>query len=76
MRPSGATDFLSFQAWITCEVQAPFTGVPFPDDDTIYAVFLPEGVTITGAIGADCVGSAAFHGWSAVAVPDPILINP
>ncbi len=75
MRPSGATDFSSFQGWITCEVQSSIaTGVPVPDDNTIYAVFLPEGVTITGAIGATCFPTAAFHGWSALTVPDPALI--
>lgn len=75
--PSGVTTFLSLLAWVQCEVQTPGTGVPLPDDNTIYAVFLPEGVTIPGAPGADCGaagGSYAFHAFSAAIVPDPINI--
>jgi hypothetical protein len=75
-RPSGPTDFSSLLAWITCEVQTPLTGVPAPDDNTIYAVFLPEGVTITGAISATCAKTTAFHAWSATALPDPQFLNP
>ena len=73
---SGATSFGSLVGWVTCEVQAPFTGVPLPDDNTIYAVYVPEGVTITGDINATCNPTTAFHVWSAAVVPDPNLLNP
>src|SRR5262245_2777957 len=76
--PSGAVDFTDLLLWITCEVQVPGTGVPFPDDNKIYAIYLPEGVTVTGAIGATCQagGAAAFHAWSVSIVPDPQILNP
>jgi Bacterial Ig-like domain (group 3)/Divergent InlB B-repeat domain len=66
-RPSGSVSFTDLLAYITCEVQVPFTGVPYPDDNTEYALFLPEGTTVSGAIGANCQpgGAAAFHAWSA-----------
>ena len=66
-RPSGSVSFTSLLGYITCEVQVPFTSVPYPDDNTVYALFLPEGTTVSGAIGADCQpgGADAFHAWSA-----------
>jgi hypothetical protein len=66
-RPSGSISFTSLLAYITCEVQVPGTSVPYPDDNTVYALFLPEGTTVSGAIGANCQpgGAAAFHAWSA-----------
>jgi len=75
-RPSGANDVTALYAWLTCEVQTLFTGVPLPDDDTVYAVFLPEGATITGALNADCSNNYAFHAWAIAIVPDPQIYNP
>src|SRR4051794_4317472 len=76
--PSGPVDFSDLVLWITCEVQLVGTGVSFPDDNKIYAIYLPEGVTVTGAVGATCVagGSAAFHAWSGAITPDPQFYNP
>jgi hypothetical protein len=66
-RPSGGVSFTDLLGWMTCEVQLPGTGVPYPDDNTVYALFMPEGATVTGAIGATCApgGAFAFHAWSA-----------
>ncbi len=75
-RPTGATNFVSLLGWVECEVEVPGTGVPYPDDNTLYAVFLPDGVTITGSPKADCTTTAAFHAFSAAVVPDPQLYNP
>jgi hypothetical protein len=66
-RPSGQMDFTSLLGYITCEVQLPATHVPYPDSNSTYSIFLPEGATVGGAIGATCKPgeSAAFHAWSA-----------
>ena len=77
-RPSGNVGFGSLLAWITCEVQTPGTGVPFPDDNSLYSIFLPEGTTVSGAINATCQPgqSAAFHAWSAAFTIQFILFIP
>ncbi len=77
-RPSGAIGFGSLLGWITCEVQTPGTGVPYPDDNSLYAIFTPEGTTVSGAINATCQPgqSAAFHAWSAAFTIHFILFIP
>ncbi len=38
----------SLVGWFSCEVEGSlFTGVPLPDNDTIYTVLLPEGVALS-----------------------------
>jgi len=77
-RPSGDVGFASVLGWITCEVQTPGTGVPYPDDNSLYSIFMPEGTTVSGAISATCQpgGSAAFHAWSAAFTIEFILFIP
>jgi len=73
----GTMNLSSLVGWFTCEVENSFfTGVPLPDNDTIYTVLLPEGVTITGQPGATCNPTAAFHIFSALFLPntDPDLL--
>jgi hypothetical protein len=66
-RPGGSIAFATLLSYVTCEVQVPGTNVPYPNDNTTYSIFLPEGTTVSGTPGADCSagGSAAFHSWSA-----------
>jgi hypothetical protein len=77
-RPSGGVAFTDLLGWITCEVQLPGTGVPYPDDNTVYSIFMPEGATVTGAIGATCSpgGAFAFHAWSAAFTIEIEIIFP
>jgi hypothetical protein len=77
-RPSGGVSFISLLTWITCEVQLPGTGVPYPDANTVYSIFMPEGSTVTGAIGATCSsgGAFAFHAWSAAFTIEIKIIFP
>ena len=60
--PDGTTNQVSIELWITCEVQAPGTGVPLPDNDTIYVIYLPETVDINnGPFGGTCDNFTAYH---------------
>jgi hypothetical protein len=60
--PSGTTNQASIELWITCEVQSPGTGVPYPDDNTLYIVYLPPSVDINaGPLGGTCNDFAAYH---------------
>ena len=73
----GTMNLSSLVGWFTCEVESSlFTGVPLPDNDTIYTVLLPEGVTVTGQPGATCNPTAAFHIFSVLFLPntDPDLL--
>jgi hypothetical protein len=60
--PTGTTNQLSIDLWITCEVQAPGTGVPYPDTNSLYVVFLPSDVDINnGPLGGTCDKFNAYH---------------
>ena len=60
--PSGTTNQLSIELWITCEVQTPSTGVPYPDDNSLYVIFLPPSVDINnGPDGGTCDNFSAYH---------------
>jgi hypothetical protein len=76
--PSGTTNQLSIQLWITCEVQAPGTGVPYPDGNTIYVIYLPWNVDINnGPFGGTCDKFDAYHLQSmALTVDGPKLAIP
>jgi hypothetical protein len=70
--PGSTESFLDILAWITCEVQVPGTGVPYPDTnegDTIYNVWLPTGTIPAEAKstqpGVACSGFTAYHSMSA-----------
>jgi len=78
--PSGTTNQLSIQLWITCEVQAPGTGVPYPtsDYDRLYVIYLPWNVDINnGPLGGTCDKFDAYHLQSmALTVDGPKLAIP
>ena len=68
----GSMGIVPLLAWVTCEVNGSVaTGVPTPDNNTIYTVFLPEGVKTTGQPGATCgLGNHAFHMTAAAILPN------
>jgi hypothetical protein len=61
--PGGSEDFLGIWGFISCEVQLPGTGVPFPDTDgnSIYNVWLPRDTDV----GNNCSDFGAYHFFSA-----------
>ncbi len=60
--PSGTTNQLSIELWITCEVQSPGTGVPYPDDNSLYVIYLPPSVDINnGPLEGTCDKFDAYH---------------
>ena len=64
--PHSSESLLNILGWITCEVQVPGTGVPYPDTsqgNTIYNVYLPHGTLPSE--GPNCQGFTAYHAMSA-----------
>jgi hypothetical protein len=60
--PSGTTNQVSIELWITCEVQSPGTGVPYPDDNSLYVIYLPPSVDINnGPLDGTCDQFNAYH---------------
>jgi hypothetical protein len=65
----GETEFTSVTAWTLCEAQPgplPFvastlTGIPAPDDNTLYVVYLSSGVQITDIAFKSCNDFTAYH---------------
>ena len=75
--PSGTTNFVSILLWITCEVQAPLTGIPYPDDNTLYVIYLPANVDVNnGPFGGTCDGFSAYHFWSEALTVDFTFLPP
>ncbi|HEX8917255.1 MAG TPA: hypothetical protein VF898_02030 [Chloroflexota bacterium] len=63
--PGSSVNNLVIIAWFTCEVQFPGTGIPYPDDHTLYTLFLPqETASISGPPTSTCSSAGAFHEWS------------
>jgi hypothetical protein len=78
--PTSSPSYLAILVWITCEVQVPGTGVPFPDNNSLYNVWVPTG-TIPSDAGSQCLAMQAYHSWSAALtvqlvagfIPFPVL---
>jgi hypothetical protein len=81
----GVTEFLSIEAWMICMTQPspiPFTGtltgIPAPDDNTVYAVYLPSGTQINDVAISSCGDFAAYHffgnnlTWQWIYTPLPV----
>jgi hypothetical protein len=82
---ASTAEFVEILAWISCEVgfptEIPFlptaSGVPRPDDDTLYVVYLPRSVSIAEG---GCAQFSGYHFFSATTVwktvfeiiPDPV----
>jgi hypothetical protein len=73
--PGSSESFLDILGWITCEVQLPGTGVPYPDDNSIYNIWLPQGTAVSEA-GANCSGFGAYHFMSAALTVKIVIIVP
>jgi hypothetical protein len=64
----GITDFVAISAWMQCMTlpsPIPFagtvSGIPAPDNNTVYAVYLPRGTQINDVLISTCGGFAAYH---------------
>ncbi len=81
----GITDFISISLWMECMTAPspiPFTGtisgVPAPDGNTVYAVYLPSGTQINDLAFSSCGGFTAYHFfggtlvWQIVFTPLPV----
>jgi hypothetical protein len=63
--PGSSVNNLVIIAWFTCEVQFPGTGIPYPDDHTLYTLFLPQATaSVSGPPSSTCNPAGAFHEWS------------
>jgi uncharacterized repeat protein (TIGR01451 family) len=67
----GTTDFLSLAGWIQCMTvpdpipfAPPLTGIPAPDDNTLYVLYLPTGTTVQDIVKETCNDFGAYHFWS------------
>jgi len=59
-----STNSAFLQAWIHCMVEAPFTGVPYPNINTLYVIYLPKGLTVdNGPLPGACNNWWAYHAW-------------
>ncbi|HET7036962.1 MAG TPA: hypothetical protein VFI42_14860 [Thermomicrobiaceae bacterium] len=70
--PNGDTNPLAIELWITCEVEFPGTDIPYPDDNTLYVMYLPPTVDITTPAGTTCNNVGAYHLQSMAVNPWPI----
>jgi uncharacterized repeat protein (TIGR01451 family) len=60
--PGAVTNFLEILFFIECETSAAPTGVPSPDGDSLYMVYLPEGTTIDNfGFNQSCDSFGAYH---------------
>ncbi len=68
--PGGSTDSLTIHGWLTCEIEIPGTGVPYPcDDDDVYVVLLPKGTQINNIFNQTCTSFGAYHLFAPILVP-------
>ena len=86
----GITDFFAISAWMQCMTlpsPIPFTGtvsgIPTPDNNTVYAVYIPSATQINDAVISSCGGFSAYHFFGNTAVwqlvftplPVPVLVS-
>ncbi len=82
---AGITDFFAISAWMQCMTRPspiPFTGtltgIPAPDNNTVYAVYIPSATQINDAVISSCGGFSAYHFfgitpvWQIVFTPLPV----
>lgn len=67
--PDGTTDIYTIQFWITCEVEEPGTGIDWPNDNSLYVIYLPPNVDVKGPTGQTCDSFDAYHFQSLAATP-------
>jgi hypothetical protein len=51
----------ALQTWIAGNADGTHAGWPKADGNTLYAVFLPAGVTLTASFGTSCVDFGGYH---------------
>jgi hypothetical protein len=86
---AGITDFFAISAWMQCMTAPspiPFTGtvsgIPAPDGNTVYAVYLPSVTQINDAVISSCGDFDAYHFFGKTGVwelvftplPTPLLV--
>jgi hypothetical protein len=64
----GITDFFAISTWMQCmTTNSPIpcggtiSGIPAPDNNTVYAVYVPSGTRINDVLISSCDGFAAYH---------------
>jgi len=79
----GITDFVAISAWMQCMTAPspiPFTGtvggVPVPDNNTVYAVYVPTGTQINDLVKISCVDYIAYHFFGATTVWAGTIFTP
>ena len=72
---NGITDFFAIAGWMQCMTAPspiPFTGtlggVPAPDNNTVYAVYVPTGTQVNDLVKISCVDYIAYHFLGSTAV--------
>jgi len=87
---AGVTDFFSIALWMECEtapgpdpiIRPVLTGIPKPDDNTVYAVYLPTNTQINDIAISSCGDFGAYHFfgsnlvWTTQIVPFPPFVIP
>jgi len=87
---AGVTDFLAISAWMECMtapgpdpiIRPVLTGIPAPDDNTVYAVYVPTGTQINDVAISSCGDFGAYHFFGTIPVwhiiftplPVPLLL--
>jgi Divergent InlB B-repeat domain len=85
----GVTEFLAITAWMECMtapgdpiIRPVLSGIPAPDDDTVYAVYLPTGTQINDIFAKSCSDFGAYHFmgetlvWRTKVIPVPPFVIP
>jgi hypothetical protein len=66
---AGVTDFLAILAWTVCEtaigpdpfIRPTLTGIPTPNDNTLYVIYVPSNVQINDIAVSTCGSFGAYH---------------
>jgi hypothetical protein len=66
---AGVTDFFAILAWVQCEtligpdpfIRPTATGIPIPDDNSLYVVYIPTGTQINDIAFHTCDSFGAYH---------------
>jgi hypothetical protein len=70
--PGGSTDSVLIHLWATAMIETPFTGVPYPCGNDLYAVMLPKGTSIDNGINKTCSSFGAYHLMAPILVPPSV----
>ena len=70
---NGVTDFVEIATWVACMtapgpdpfIRPTLTGIPVPDDDSLYVVYVPSHTTINDVVIKTCTDFGAYHFFDA-----------